>query len=44
MSGALNYYSYTVTLTGENKWTYVPIGATENYHFNVENDRVDPFY
>src|SRR5690554_4535154 len=25
------------------KWSYIPIGATANYHFNLENDKLDPF-
>lgn len=25
------------------KWSYIPIGATANYHFNLENDKIDPF-
>ncbi len=36
----LDYYSW-----GEPgfKWTYVPIGATANYHFQLENTKLDPF-
>ena len=44
IQAGLDYYSYTVTPGGDNKWTYIPIGATANYHFNVENDRIDPFF
>ena len=25
------------------KYSYTPVGATVNYHFNLENDRIDPF-
>jgi hypothetical protein len=24
-------------------YSYIPVGATVNYHFNLENDRLDPF-
>ena len=43
IQAGLDYYSYTVTIGEDNKWTYIPIGATANYHFNLENDRIDPF-
>ncbi|HEX7049866.1 MAG TPA: outer membrane beta-barrel protein [Longimicrobiales bacterium] len=25
------------------KWSYIPIGATANYHFQLENKKLDPF-
>lgn len=25
------------------KWSYVPVGATANYHFKLENEKLDPF-
>jgi hypothetical protein len=24
-------------------WSYIPIGATANYHFDLENNKIDPF-
>jgi hypothetical protein len=24
-------------------WSYIPVGATVNYHFDLANDRLDPF-
>lgn len=44
IQAGVDYYSYTVALAGDHKWTYIPIGATANYHFNTENDRIDPFF
>lgn len=29
--------------TGEYRWTYIPISGTANYHFNLEDERWDPF-
>jgi hypothetical protein len=37
---AADYYSWSGP--GWN-WSYIPVGATANYHFNLENDRIDPF-
>lgn len=44
IQAGLDYYSYTVTTGGDYKSTYIPVGATANYHFNTENDRIDPFF
>ena len=35
-----NYYSWS---SGPASISYIPIGVTGNYHFNLENDRIDPF-
>ena len=38
-----DYYRQTL-LDGAAEWTHIPIGATANYHFRVEDaPRVDPF-
>jgi len=34
------YYSWSSAFAS---WSYIPIGVTGNYHFNLENDRIDPF-
>lgn len=40
IQAGIDYYSW-----GEPgfKWTYIPIGATANYHFKLENGKLDPF-
>jgi hypothetical protein len=35
-----DFYSWSAP--GE-RWSYIPIGATANYHFNLENKKLDPF-
>ena len=35
-----DYYSWSAP--GSN-WSYIPIGATANYHFSLENGKIDPF-
>ena len=35
-----DFYSYS---TPNYSWKYVPIGATANYHFKLENTQFDPF-
>jgi hypothetical protein len=36
-----DYYSWS---SGPYSWSYIPIGATANYHFVLENNRkIDPF-
>jgi hypothetical protein len=35
-----DYYSWSV---GSSSWSYIPIGATANYHFVLENRKIDPF-
>jgi hypothetical protein len=41
----VNYYTYNQGFGGfEASWTYIPIGVTANYHFNLEgNPKFDPF-
>jgi len=36
----VDYYSWSAS---QYKWSYIPIGATANYHFNIENEKIDPF-
>ena len=39
-----DYYSYSNGYTGYNySFKYIPIGATVNYHFKLENKKFDPF-
>lgn len=40
IQAGIDYYSW-----GEPgfKWTYVPVGATANYHFKLDNGKLDPF-
>lgn len=40
IQAGIDYYSW-----GEFgfKWTYIPISATGNYHFKIENEKLDPF-
>jgi hypothetical protein len=35
-----DYYSWS---SGAYSWSYMPIGATANYHFALENRKIDPF-
>jgi len=35
-----DFYSWSAP---DVKWSYIPIGATANYHFNLENKKIDPF-
>lgn len=37
---SVDWYSYSV---GAYDWTYLPIGATANYHFKMDNRKWDPF-
>jgi len=39
MVGA-EYYSYSFF---DATWSFIPIGATANYHFKLENTKIDPF-
>lgn len=44
----VDYYSWSSSGTaGGGSWnssvTYIPIGATANYHFRLENEKIDPF-
>jgi hypothetical protein len=34
------YYSWS---TPGYSWSYIPIGATANYHFNLDEPKIDPF-
>jgi hypothetical protein len=35
-----DYWSWSVPFYS---YTYMPVGGTVNYHFDLENDRIDPF-
>jgi hypothetical protein len=37
---SFDYYSYDYLFAS---WTYMPIGVTANYHFKLENSKLDPF-
>jgi hypothetical protein len=39
-----DYYGWSASFPGYS-WdvSYIPISATANYHFDLENDRIDPF-
>jgi hypothetical protein len=40
LQAGVDYYSWS----GPGfKWSYIPIGATANYHFKLENKKFDPF-
>jgi hypothetical protein len=41
--GAEHYSWSTGTAFGGYKWSYTPVGVTANYHFNLDNDQIDPF-
>jgi hypothetical protein len=48
ISVSVDYYSWSSsgTFTGaawESSVTYIPIGATANYHFVLDNRKIDPF-
>jgi outer membrane protein W len=48
IQAAVDYYSWSAsgTFSGtrwESSVTYLPIGVTANYHFDLENNRIDPF-
>jgi len=36
----IDWYAYSI---GAYDWTYTPLSATANYHFKMENKKVDPF-
>jgi hypothetical protein len=40
IQAAVDYYSWSGF---GYSWSYIPIGVTANYHFNLENARIDPF-
>jgi hypothetical protein len=35
-----DYYSWS---SPGYSWSYIPVGGTVNYHFDLANDRIDPF-
>lgn len=37
---SVDWYSYSI---GPYDWSYIPVGATANYHFKMENKKWDPF-
>jgi hypothetical protein len=37
-----DYYSWNSGINNYS-WTYIPIGATGNYHFKIENEKLDAF-
>lgn len=41
----VNYYTYDTGFGSFNaSWTYIPIGVTANYHFNIDGSpKIDPF-
>lgn len=41
LQAGLTYYSWNEATFYS--YTYIPIGVTANYHFNLTNDRIDPF-
>ena len=48
IQAAVDYYSWSASgsFSGtryEHSVTYLPIGVTANYHFDLENNRIDPF-
>jgi hypothetical protein len=43
LSADYYHYSQDYPLLGNYSFSYIPIGATANYHFNVNNRKLDPF-
>lgn len=40
---SIDWYHYDDPLFGNFSFTYVPIAVTGNYHFSLQNKKVDPF-
>lgn len=41
---SVDWYNYSESFVGTDyDFTYIPIAATANYHFNIQNKKVDPF-
>jgi hypothetical protein len=40
IQAAVDYYSWSSL---NYSWSYIPVGVTANYHFNLENNKIDPF-
>lgn len=38
-----DYYSYSNGFSNNYSFKYIPIGATANYHFKLQNKKFDPF-
>jgi hypothetical protein len=39
-----DWYSYDIGVVGTHySWTYIPVSGTANYHFKMENKKIDPF-
>jgi hypothetical protein len=44
IQAAFDYYSWSGGLgTGSYSWKYIPIGVTANYHFKLDEPKLDPF-
>jgi hypothetical protein len=40
IQAGVDYYTWD---NGFYSWSWIPIGVTANYHFNLEDNRIDPF-
>ncbi|MEX1257872.1 MAG: OmpW family outer membrane protein [Gemmatimonadota bacterium] len=44
IQAGLEYYSWDDNFPlGDASVSYIPVGVTANYHFNLDNDQIDPF-
>ena len=44
IQAGFEYYSWSGgTGVGSYSWKYIPIGVTANYHFKLDNAKIDPF-
>jgi hypothetical protein len=44
IQAAVDYYSWSSDIpSADYSVSWIPIGVTANYHFNLMNDRIDPF-
>jgi outer membrane protein W len=44
IQAAFDYWSWSGrTLIGGYNWKYIPIGVTANYHFKLDEPKIDPF-
>ena len=44
IQAAFDYYSWSTDFTGYSwSYKYIPIGVTANYHFKLDEPKIDPF-
>ncbi|MGE3705729.1 MAG: outer membrane beta-barrel protein [Vicinamibacterales bacterium] len=43
IQAAVDYYNVDYTFLNDDSFTYIPISVVGNYHFNMSNEKWDPF-